>query len=407
MHKFFRHTRDVKHLAALVYFTQGAVGITSVGLPIYLRKMGWSIAEIATASSLIAIPWVLKIFYGLLSDCLPLAGYRRKSYLILFPILAGGCWFLLSQGGHERTFIITMLLIANIGYAATDVITDGLIVEHSNEFSTHVYQSIAWGARSVGAILSSALGGYLAQRVEPQTLFLIAAFLPVLTLSVAFQIREKKQTGVPFKNVIEPLGRCAKILMTVRIRWFILFLILMQVSSCYGVPFFFHMREALHFDETFLGILLSIGWFGAVIGSFLYAKWLSRKSLAWVLRVAISINIINTLSTLLISNKLTALVLIFFGGMMACITILPIMSTCAVFARNSGVEGTLFAILASIYNVGQILFAYAGGRLHEWTGIPLLILLAAAVNACIFLIIGRLELEPKPEPPLTAQAVNS
>ncbi|MBP9864804.1 MAG: MFS transporter [Candidatus Omnitrophica bacterium] len=398
MLKFLRHTRDIKHLAALVYFTQGAVGITSVGLPIYLRKMGWTITEIATASSIIAIPWVLKIFYGLISDCLPLAGYRRKSYLILFPLLAAVSWLILSLGGPDRSFIITMLLIANVGYAATDVITDGLIVEHSNEFTTHVYQSIAWGARSVGAILSSALGGYLTQHVEPQTLFLIAACLPLLTLTVAFQIREKKQARTPFRSVMEPLRRCAAILLTPRIRWFTLFLILMQVSSCYGVPFFFHMKESMHFNESFLGILLSVGWFGAVIGSLLYARWLSRKSLTLVIKIAVGINVINTLSTLLITGKLSALILVFLGGMMACITILPIMSTCAVVSRHSGVEGTLFAILASIYNIGQIIFSYIGGRVHNMTGIPMLIILAASVNFLIFFMVNRMNLDPPAEP---------
>jgi len=396
--KFLKHSRDIKHLAALVYFTQGAVGITSIGLPVYLRKMGWTVTEIATASSIIAIPWVLKIFYGLLSDCVPLAGYRRKSYLVLFPLLAGLSWLILSLGGTDRSFIITMLMIANIGYAATDVITDGLIVEHSNEFTTHVYQSIAWGARAVGAILSSALGGYLTQHVEPQTLFMIAACLPILTLLVAFQIREKKQARTPFRSVAEPLRRCAGILLTARMRWFILFLVLMQVSSCYGVPFFFHMRETMHFNESFLGVLLSVGWFGAVVGSLLYARWLSRCSLALVIKIAVGINVVNTLSTLLITNKLSALILIFLGGMMACITILPIMSTCAVVSRHSGVEGTLFAILASIYNVGQIIFSYIGGRAHVFTGIPLLIIIAAAINLFIFFMVSRLDLDPPPPP---------
>ena len=393
MRKFFKHSRDIKNLAALVYFTQGAVGITTVGLPIYLRKLGWSVTDIATASSIIAIPWVLKIFYGLLSDCVPLAGYRRKSYLVLFPLLAAMSWLTLAMGGPERYFIITTLLIANIGYAATDVITDGLIVEHSNEFTTHLYQSIAWGARAIGAILSSALGGYLAQHVEPKTLFTVAACLPLLTLLVAFQIREKKQPRIPFKSVAEPLLRCAKILFTPRIRWFIVFLIMMQVSSCYGVPFFFHMKETLNFNEGFLGILISVGWFGAVIGSFLYAKWLSRKPLRLIIKFAVGINVVNTLSTLLIANKFSALLLVFLGGMMACITILPIMSTCAVFARHSGVEGTLFAVLASIYNVGQIVFSYLGGRIHDFTGIPLLIIGAALVNVIIFFMISKLDLD--------------
>jgi len=388
-----KHSRDVRTMCALIYFTQGAVGITSIGLPIYLRKMGWTIGEIATASSLIAIPWVLKIFYGLLSDCLPLAGHRRKSYLILFPLIASAGWFSLSVGGFHRGFVICALFFANVGYAATDVITDGLVVEHSSIFTTHVYQSIAWGARSVGAIISSTLGGFMAQRVEPKTLFLVAAFLPFLTVWVAIQMVDKKQPRIPFSNIAEPAKRCARILFTPRLAWFILFLVLMQASACYGVPFFFHLKENLHFDEAFLGILLSLGWFGAVIGSVLYAKWLSRKSLAGLLRVAVLINILSTLGTLFIKNQLSALLFAFCGGLMACLTILPLMATCALFARHSGVEGTLFAILTSIYNIGQIGFSYLGGRVHLITGITPLILFSAGVGVLIFFMVTHLELE--------------
>ena len=388
-----KHARDIKHLAALVYFTQGAVGITSIALPLYLRQMGWSIGAITTTSSIIALPWILKIFYGLLSDCLPLAGYRRKSYLMLFPVISGAGWFVLSVIQPDRPFVIAALLAANLGYAATDVITDGLVVEHSTLFTTHVYQSIAWGARSAGAIVSSALGGWLTQHLPPQSIFFIAAFLPLGTVFVAMQILEKKQTRIPFSNVKEPLKRCARVLMTRRMFWFVLFLILMQSSACYGVPFFFYMREGLHFSESFLGILLSLGWGGAVVGSLLYGHWLSHWKLENVVRFAILVNLANSLSILFIFNKISAVFLVFLGGWMACITILPIMAACAVFSRNSGVEGTLFAILASIYNLGQMGFAFLGGKMHAFLGLKPLILFAAAITLCILLLLPRLKLQ--------------
>ena len=34
-----------------------------------------------------ALPWVIKPLYGILSDAVPLLGYHRRSYLIIFGLL--------------------------------------------------------------------------------------------------------------------------------------------------------------------------------------------------------------------------------------------------------------------------------------------------------------------------------
>ena len=34
-----------------------------------------------------ALPWIIKPVYGILSDAVPLLGYHRRSYLIIFGIL--------------------------------------------------------------------------------------------------------------------------------------------------------------------------------------------------------------------------------------------------------------------------------------------------------------------------------
>jgi hypothetical protein len=48
-----------------------------------LGTWGRSVPEVATFSARLAIPWALKPLYGLLSDFVPLAGSRRKGYLIV------------------------------------------------------------------------------------------------------------------------------------------------------------------------------------------------------------------------------------------------------------------------------------------------------------------------------------
>jgi len=38
-------------------------------------------------SSFISFPWSVKIFYGIISDNLPIFGSRRKSYLMILSLL--------------------------------------------------------------------------------------------------------------------------------------------------------------------------------------------------------------------------------------------------------------------------------------------------------------------------------
>ena len=43
--------------------------------------------QMAMYMSIVHIPWSIKILYGLISDNLPIAGTRRKSYIILMGLL--------------------------------------------------------------------------------------------------------------------------------------------------------------------------------------------------------------------------------------------------------------------------------------------------------------------------------
>ncbi|KAF4323550.1 hypothetical protein BBO99_00003098 [Phytophthora kernoviae] len=75
-----------QYMGLVVQFV--VVGFLSGALPstvypfiqIYLNASG---AQISTAITLIFLPSSFKVFYGALSDCLPLFGYRRRPYMII------------------------------------------------------------------------------------------------------------------------------------------------------------------------------------------------------------------------------------------------------------------------------------------------------------------------------------
>ena len=402
-----KRSREVAFLAGCVYFTQGALGIAGVTLPLYLRSLQWSVGEITTVTSLAALPWILKILYGLLSDCFPLFGYRRKSYLILFSVISMAGWLILAPLPAEKHMVIAALFLANLGLAAIDVITDGVIVENSVGESSHIFQSIAWGTRSLGAIVSGVSGGWLAEHWQPNHVFLLTACLPMLITGCALWLDEIKRDRQQFKNVWAPLKRSIVVLRKPNLLWFMAILVLSQVSSIFGLPFFFHMKENLGFQETFLGSLISLGWIGVVVTSVFYAKWLSKYPPKRILEWAVLLNAVNIFSTLFIRDESTALLLVFFGGVLGCLTLLPIMSVSAVLTHRTGVEGTLFAVLMSVHNLGQIGFGFLGGKIYHQVGLyPLIVGAGLASLVCLWFVqqlrfASKAVLDPEPRGPFS------
>lgn len=383
-------TGPAAKVTAVVYFVQGALGIASIALPLYWRQLGWSIAAITTASSIIAIPWVLKIVYGFISDRFPLWGTRRKSYLILCTGLSSLGWglFALLPGGQN--LMIASLLMANLGFAATDVITDGLVVDHSTPETASAFQSIAWGFRSIGAFLSGVTGGYLAANFPYAFVFLITAALPLIALGMIIPLREQKAERGASVSFWLPVKKCVELLFGFPTRWFLGILLLVPISSLISIPFFFHMKEKLGFDETILGSLTSIAWLGAMLGSFIYGRFLKHVPIAPIFCAAIILNSLNILSAIWIQEIYSAVILIFAGGVLAYLTLLPLMSAAALLAHKTGVEGTFFAILMSCYNLGQIGFQFIGGRIYGFFSLKQLIWGTAALSLMGLLFVPKI-----------------
>lgn len=382
----------VARLAAVVYFIQGSLGIASIALPLYLRAQGFSISKITFITSIAAVPWFLKIFYGAISDAIPIFHQRRKPYLVIYAFLSCAGWVLLSLLPPREHWLILSMTIANLGLAATDVITDGLVVEYSREDTAKTYQSIAWGGRSVGAVLSGFTGGILAAKISPQSIFLITASLPLVTLFAALLLREKLHPRVTrLKGILSPIIESIQYIAWGDLKWFALFLLIISSSVAVGTPLFFFMRETLAFDEIFLGMLNSMTWLGAVAGCFIFLAFFQRTPLRKTLYWAIGIGFVNVLATLFIRNYITAFVLSFLLGILGYNVLLPVFSSAAKLVHGTGVEGSLYATLMSLFNVGQALAGVLGGMLYERVGLNLLIVLTAFFGLSAFVLIPRLK----------------
>lgn len=380
----------VTRLAAVVYFIQGSLGIAGIALPLYLRAQGFSISKITFIISIVSIPWFLKILYGAISDTFPIFGLRRKPYLVICAILSSLGWFLLSILPPAEKLLILSMTIANLGLAATDVITDGLVVEYSRKGSAQTYQAVAWGGRSLGSIASGFTGGILAAKISAQSVFMITAILPLISLVAALFLREKPwKAKIKKKNIFTPIVKSFKYIIQGELKWFVLFLLLLSSSVAIGTPLFFYMREILKFDEIFLGVLNSITWFGAIIGCYVFINSFRKVPLHQTLYWAVIIGFFNILMTLAIFNHASAFAISFLLGVLGYMVLLPVFSSSASLAHATGVESSLFAILMSLFNLGQALASFLGGILFEWMGLRALIISVAFFGLLALLLVPR------------------
>jgi MFS family permease len=394
-----RFDRRAASLVSLVYFVQGALGITGIAFPLFLRGRGWSISEITTFSFIAGIPWTLKLLYGTLSDAVPVGGLRRKPYVIAASLLSVGAWLGLALFSESTPLLYVWAIMANLGFAMTDVVTDALIVEHSTESTTQLYQSLAWGFRSFGAVLGGVLGGLLAQYVPYRLIFGLTALLPATTFAVGFFIHELPiKRGEGLGHVLGPLTRSLRAIFRGDLKWFCLFLLAGSFAASFSTPFFFFLREKLGFTETFLGTLSSITWLGAILGCFFYGKTLKDVPLKRMLVWAVILNAASVLSSYLVVNYWSAATLFFLGGISGYVSLLPLMATAALLAREKGIEGSLFALLMSIHNLGQILATFIGGKLFGIIGLGSLIFFSAVVGLVGLVFIARLRTIQLQEP---------
>lgn len=79
--------RERPDTARRFYLQYFAVGVIYGGLPstVYGFFLGYLNVEgyvYATAATIITMPWSFKFFFGAINDCFPIAGYRRKPYMV-------------------------------------------------------------------------------------------------------------------------------------------------------------------------------------------------------------------------------------------------------------------------------------------------------------------------------------
>jgi len=184
-------------LFAAVYFVEGAVlTYFSAFNVLYLRSFDLSFSLIGIVGGITLIPFVLKIFIGLLSDRVSLFKMgNRKPYIMLGLILQTLAFFLIPMisPGSQFGLYLTLMILAALGMSTYDTTTDGLSIDTTPEADRGLVQGLMVGGRALAAVVTAVLMGVFSERGQWSLIFYMIGILGLLTLVLAFFVQEKKE----------------------------------------------------------------------------------------------------------------------------------------------------------------------------------------------------------------------
>ncbi len=399
-------TRWLVFLFGLAYFAQGLGqhgGLISQPLNYYLKEgLGFSPAQVSEYLSVLTLPWMIKPVYGLVSDYIPLFGYRRKAWLLLVNLLAA-CGFLWLIGLTDAGTVISALVLTAFGTAASDVIIDALMVENGERTGqTARFQGIQWLWFKTAAILTALGGGYLASTLEPASALHTAATItilaPIAVITASYFIVREQPIELSFEEARETTRSMIAALKSPEIRIAAAFLVLWCFSPGFGTPMYFHMTDRLQFGQQFIGQLNALTAFGAVIGAIVFTKILARHAP----HVRVSVAIVAAVSGILAYMSLAqpsaqaatlAVPLNMYVGMVNQIGALSVFALAASVCPPRA-AGFTFALLMSLYNGVEQLSSVIGARLYNDVfdkSLEPLLWVAAASLLCCFLLVPMLK----------------
>uniref|UniRef100_A0ACD5ZU03 Uncharacterized protein n=1 Tax=Avena sativa TaxID=4498 RepID=A0ACD5ZU03_AVESA len=359
-------------------------GITRVASDYYwkdVQKVQPSAAQVYHGVT--SIPWMVKPLWGLLTDVLPVAGYRRRPYFVLAGIM--GVIAMLIVSLHSKLHVMFALLALMSGSASVaiaDVTIDACVAENSLIYPHLAADMISLNGfcSSVGGLIGFSISGFLVHAIGSQGALGMLTIPSALVILAGMLLKEVHipnfQYGQAHKKFSEASG---KMLMTLKCPevWRPCFYMYMSLALSVEIQegmFYWYTNPSAgpSFSEGFIGFIFAIGSVGSLVGVILYQNILkdySFRSLLFSSQLLLSLSGMLDLILVLRLNLKLGIPDYYFAvideGVSKMINRLKWMPLLVLSSKlcPPGIEGTFFALLMSIDNIGVMTGSWFGGLL--------------------------------------------
>src|SRR5882762_4151614 len=387
---------------AIVYVVEGIgqarVGVIFQPLNNYLKVIGWTPVQVTAYLAILNFPWIIKPVFGLVSDFIPLFGYRRKSYLILSSICGVGAYAWIARLAEPSEFAL-LLVLTSYAMATSSTLCGALLAENGRSFGlTSAFVSQQWLWFYIAIMASAFVGGELVERLRPASALQVsagvAAVAPVaIILASLFLLNERKTKAnrIEMKRTLQSIVAASR---STKLYIVALFLFLFSFAPGFGTPLYYFMTDELKFSQAYIGILGSIASAGWIAGALVYRLFLRKMSSKALLYLSIVLGTLAAASFLLLADEVTAAIVNFANGAAMMIATIASLTLAADYCPKRS-EGFAFAGLMSIMNLADLASNNVGAFLYEHVfhnQLGPLIVVSAASTAFALVLVPLLRL---------------
>ena len=336
-------------------------------------------AQMAAIFGVISVPWCMKPLFGFISDSNPIFGYRRKPYMIFSAYVASLMWIVLPFCPHDEFVLTFVLTVSSTGMCFADVMADSLLVTAAKKESEErrgTIQSWSWGMRFFGGLLASVVGALAYQELGHVQVFLLNSMIPIGVAILAcfieedtnFESTDWRKTSKTLLGAIRQPGIYKPAL----------FLFIICVTPGYGGALTFFYERELGFTPAEFGMLDVMGHIVSIVGIMIYKRYLRRVSFQKIFGTALLLSFLleNTMLILVLHVNRQMGIPDYVFAFIERITITLVgqfitMPMVVLGARlcPPGVEGSLYALLMSITNIGGVVAEEWGSLLTNMFGV--------------------------------------
>ncbi|KAJ3699052.1 hypothetical protein LUZ61_002757 [Rhynchospora tenuis] len=330
-----------------------------------------------------SIPWIIKPIWGLATDVVSMAGYRRRPYFILAGLI--GLISMLTLSLHSKLpilFALLAMLGGSAGTAISDVTVDACVAENSIAHPLLVsdFQSLCMLSLSIGRLIGYSISGLLVHAIGSQGALGILSIPSVIVFSIGLMLKESPSASYNLNQVYQKfldanrtMWRTIKYPEIWRPSSYVYLSLALSVNIQEGMFYWYtDSIKGLSFSEGSIGTMFAIGSVGSLLGVILYQTSLKdysfRDLLLWT-QLLISLSGLLDLVLVLRLNLNLAVpdyvLAVFDEVVYQMVNRLKMMALLVLCTKLCplGIEGTFFALLMSIENIGMLTSSWMGGLL--------------------------------------------
>lgn len=363
----------------LLYFSQGTILSYFTALNgLYFLSRGLSMTDVGIFASIALIPFVVKIFLGMLSDRVNLLGLgHRKPYILLGLAVQILCLIVVPfiDPGTAYWSFVAVAFVLQMGMALYDTCTDGLALDTTPEEEKGTIQTFMVGGRALGVVITSSVVGLIAENISWSAVFWLLAAFSVLPIPLVLRMREAKR---PVERAFDWSAFSAfknGVVIALAALGFVFFFIIAGANQLVN-PF---LEAEYGISLTQAGFYTTLWGIGVVLGSVVGGRMIDRIGDRRATWISLGVALVGTLVLALTSGTQMAWVVVALFGL-AYGTYQTVYFALAMGHTDPRIAASMFSILMAVTNVAQGAGMGASGVLADSVGFRWTFVSLAALN---------------------------